>query len=103
MDVVNGNGDCYQVAGRAAMDAMGDVPGFLVAHGTVVGQGPVSGVQFGHAWIEIGDTVIDMSNGLNATMQVDAYYALGKITDVSKYTAREAMNLMVETGHFGPW
>ncbi len=93
-------GDCYAVAGRIALSAPDD---HLLCHGTVTGRGKVSGIPFGHAWIEVGDEVIDKSNGLNARVHRDAYYALGQVWDVTRYTPAEARRLMGLTRHFGPW
>lgn len=104
------DGDCYMVA--AKMVALENVyPHYLVCHGEATGRNQIAGVRFGHAWIEGdipemgGAVVFDFSNGLNVIVPRDAYYVMGEIdpTTVRKYTAQEAIALMLETGHFGPW
>lgn len=102
---LSGDGNCYEVAGNAALEAFIRGRDVTVCHGEVSGQGPLEGVRFGHAWIEQGGTVIDRSNGNNISMPVFAYYALGKIDpgQVDKYTAKEAVEMMQATGHYGPW
>ena len=98
-------GDCYEVAGRIAIDARDE---YTVCHGTVVGTGgPHHGRAFGHAWVEFerGGVafVMDQSNGNDVVIPAELYYRLGSITDVARYTGREACQRMVDTGHFGPW
>ena len=82
-------------------------PDILLVHGEVSGQGPLEGVRFGHAWIEIGDEVIDKANGKNIRMPKDVYYAVGNIKDkpgkLFKYTWSEARRKMLEHEHYGPW
>lgn len=53
-------GNCYSTAVREA-EKVG--PEALVCHGTATGRGPLDGIPHGHAWVEIGDLVIDRSNG----------------------------------------
>ena len=43
-------GDCYQAGGRLIMNFFGDKDHKLV-HGMVNGQGPLSGIRFGHCWV----------------------------------------------------
>ena len=55
-------GDCYQASGRLAIEMMGN-PKVLLVHGMVNGQGSLEGKRYGHAWLEVGDTIYDHSNG----------------------------------------
>ena len=99
----SGRGDCYEAAAKL-LHAHRDCPGIALAHGTVTGQGPVAGIRYGHAWIEIGDVVLDPSNGRFVVARKSAYYAAGQITEpVARYTFAEAAREMIETGHYGPW
>jgi len=96
-------GDCYEAA---AMFVIGNAfcPGIVLAHGEVTGQGKIAGIRYGHAWVEIGDAVIDPSNGRKICMRRDAYYAIGKITgSVVRYAPHDARRMMLETHHYGPW
>ena len=67
------------------------------------GQGPLEGVKFGHAWIEEGSNVRDVSNGKNLVMPRAAYYALGQIVRTKKYVYMQFVKKVVDTGHWGPW
>ena len=96
-------GDCYEAAAKL-LEAHRGCPGIALAHGTVTGQGRIAGVRYGHAWVEIGDLVLDASNGRFVVARKPAYYAAGEIAEpVARYTFAEAARRMVETGHYGPW
>lgn len=99
---LQGEGDCYLVAGHLIMDA-DDADGYVLCHGTATGQGPIAGVAFDHAWVEKAGMAIDKSNGLDAILPVESYYAIGDVRDVVRYTPTEARQMMREHGHFGPW
>lgn len=103
------NGDCYEIAGKFIMDDVifNDDSRKILVHAIVKGQGPLAGVEFGHAWIEDGNTVIDKSNGRNITIPKQVYYAIGNIEDtpdkMRRYDAEEARKKMMEHEHYGPW
>jgi hypothetical protein len=107
----DGDGDCYEVAGKYILDhALGREDEYQLCHGMVTGQGDVAGIRFGHAWVErkVGANwvVIDHSNGLDVTdFNRAMYYLIGKITreGVNYYTPSEATEYMRETRHWGPW
>lgn len=96
-------GDCFEAAGKWILD--NDLAGNArVVHGEVTGQGPLEGVKFGHAWIEMGNTVLEVANGNNLKMPKAVYYALGHIGDnVYRYTREQARTRMLKFGHYGPW
>ncbi|GAG99888.1 unnamed protein product, partial [marine sediment metagenome] len=58
-------GDCFEAAGRYVMDnaLMGNNQNLLLVHGEVTGQGQLKGIKYGHAWIEKGNEIIDVSKG----------------------------------------
>jgi hypothetical protein len=100
-------GDCYQVSGRYIMDSglMGGNPNLVLVHGIVTGQGPIEGIQYGHAWVEEGDICIDLSKGKEIKMPKTLYYTLGNI-DPSKqfrYTPEEMRKNILKYKHWGPW
>lgn len=104
------NGDCYEAAGKfiAEQLMMGRGDGYVLVHGEVRGQGPLMGVNFGHAWvIDVAtDSVIDKSNGRDINMPRFIYYAIGGVEDIGnyhEYTAEEARAVMLKTGNYGPW
>ena len=108
-EAAGGSGDCYDSNGRYFM-AKALFPGsdksLRLVHGEVTGQGPLAGVNYGHCWIEDGNTVIDVSNGKKVRMPKAVYYALGGIDhngNLHKYTAREFQRKVSKHEHWGPW
>lgn len=98
-------GDCFEVAGRAVIQP--SIPGLKLVHAHVTGQGKLKGKRFPHAWNEIGDVVLDNSNGNNIVMRKEQYYDLGKVLttpgEYAIYSDVEAKKKMVQKKHFGPW
>jgi hypothetical protein len=100
---MTGEGDCYEAAAKL-LYAHRSCPGIVLVHGTVTGQGPIAGMRYGHAWIEIGDVVLDPSNGRFVCARKSAYYAVGEINEpLTRYAFEEAARQMLETRHYGPW
>jgi len=106
-------GDCYEAAANYLVEnGLGMWGGsqkkgnLILVHAEVMGQGPLDGVAFGHAWVEDGNTVIDRSNGGDVRMSKQRYYAAGKIGEINnihKYTVEEARRKLLDTGVYGPW
>ena len=97
----NKNGNCYQAALHKFME---DPQRYTLVHGVVTGQGAVSGIQYGHAWVEDGDTIIDMT--LPPQMQrlpKPAYYAIGHIKITRRYGPDDVLEMLDEYGTYGPW
>lgn len=102
----NKGGNCYEVAGRYVLDQQFSENlkrDLILVHGEVTGQGAISGIKYGHAWVEQGDTVIDKSNNRDLQIPKLAYYALGNITRTVRYTPEEMRKKVLEFGHWGPW
>ena len=62
-----GSGDCYYIAGQFAMGNLSpkkiDYKGTpYIVHAEVQGQGKVSNIRYGHAWVEDDVLVYDFSN-----------------------------------------
>ena len=103
-------GECYEAAVNFVMEQClfgGSCP-FSIVHAEVAGQGPLEGINFGHAYVvdARSDTVIDRSNGRNVTMPREAYEALGGIKEINNYHEydwRTARKMMVSHEHYGPW
>ena len=77
-----------------------------LVHGEVTGQGPLEGVNYGHAWVEDGNTVIDVSNGKNVRIPKSVYYAVGNIKNngnIHVYKPKEFRQKMMQSKHWGPW
>jgi hypothetical protein len=99
----NRHGDCYSAAGKYILDHPHKPDLFFLVHGIVTGQGPIAGIKYGHAWVEEGDLVIEVSNGRNLRLPKAVYYALGQIEKTIRYSATEAVKKMLSSHHFGPW
>ena len=93
----NKNGDCFVVASNYVQKH----PEAILCHGIVTGQGPIAGVQYNHAWVEEGDTVIDKT--VDITLPKIVYYAIGNIEIVKRYTFKEMLEQMIEHETYGPW
>ena len=102
----NRNGDCFMAAGKYISDfAFQSQEKTFLVHGIVTGQGEIRGIRFLHAWVENNNMVIDKSNGKDLHIPKDLYYALGNINpgEIVKYTYSEAIEKMLNNGHYGPW
>ena len=92
----NGDGDCMSAAadlmmryhssffGKQIKATTSDPRGAVLVHALVHGQGSAKGLRFPHAWVEDGDTVIDVSNGRNIRMNKKIYYAFGRVDPKQK-------------------
>ena len=112
----NKGGNCYEMAGKLAMGIMFadkdmSYPDFkgtpYVVHAEVSGQGAISGLRYGHAWVEDDMFIYDFSNGRKIVFPKELYYAIGNVITKPpkyyKYTFDEARKKMSETGHYGSW
>lgn len=105
-------GDCYEAAGRYIMDngLLGPKKDLILVHGEVEQQGHPF-LRYGHAWVEDGDTVIDVSNGRDIQMPKVIYYTLGRVypdkppfePNIHTYTVKEFQRMVNEHKHWGPW
>lgn len=108
---IQADGDCYEAAFKFIMDnCMFDPDArskYVLVHAEVMGQGPLEGVSYGHAFvIKDGTTVIDRSNGRNIQMPVSVYYAIGRINDIGnehRYTWSQIKEKALLDGTYGPW
>lgn len=101
-------GDCYEANGELFMNRAlyGGEGGLRLVHGEVTGQGALEGINYGHCWIEDGNTVVDVSNGNSIKMPKGAYYNLGNIdgnNNMHRYNAREFQRKILKYEHWGPW
>jgi len=107
-------GDCYYIAGQFAMNNLFtpkkiDYIGtpYLV-HAEVQGQGAISNLRYGHAWIEDDVFVYDFSNNRELVIPKYYYYKLGDVKTSNpkkyrKYTFEEARRKMLDTKKYGCW
>ena len=105
-------GDCFEAAFNWVMDncilgPMKDACDEVrLVHGEVTGQGELEGIKYGHAWVEIGDAVIDTSNNRTVVMRKSEYYRIARIPrkpNVYKYTVDAARMKILTHQHYGPW
>lgn len=100
-------GNCYPVAAVVALAAERAGYTAFVVHGKPALQvAPFA--PYDHAWVEVetrmGRMAIDLSNGCNAILPVERYYALGKVeADKVVYTPSETWGLITENEHYGPF
>lgn len=99
-------GDCYQAAAEYLLDHGSRLgPDARLVHGLVTGQGAIAGIRYGHAWVEVGDMVIDPSNGRLLHLRREHYYFLGQIreSELTRYSRAQTRELMLDFLHYGPW
>jgi len=99
-------GDCYESAGRHIMDlwVFGRSTTAQLCHAEICPVcGLLEGVTYGHAWVEIDGIVHDRSMGRDIQMDPIAYYAIGGISEVTRYAPEEACEYMRDSRHYGPW
>jgi hypothetical protein len=89
------NGRCYELCGKAMLDAPGDE--FKLVHGVVT----VDGGKIPHAWIEEAGEVLDFVIGLRFP-RVDYYRELGA-EPAAVYDEEQALERVAATGTWGPW
>jgi hypothetical protein len=110
-EIRHAKGKCYINAFRFLEKIPdGEADSFWLVHGDMVGKaGDVKNTQFGHAWIENEDVVIDPGNDLRRKPKVysrDAYYRLNNVIENSlkRYTKKQMYEVGLRSGgHFGPW
>lgn len=105
-------GDCFIVAARLVRQ----IDGAQLVHGFV--EPPDGSVpRHWHAWVEVEQTfdhpglarpitvrtAIDKSNGHDQELPVELYHKLGQVDVRARYSADEALALMHEHDHYGPW
>lgn len=97
-------GDCYVQAYNNFFHNLSKNP--LLCHGVVIGRGKLEGLHFTHAWIEIGDTVIDTTMPIFANgVPKQAYYSIGQVQEdkTFKYNSDQVLEKSHEWGTYGPW
>ena len=102
-------GDCYEAAGKLALEFIrGKHPKAELVHGVALNS--LDYMPMGHAWVEIGNTCYDYSNGKKAKQQKLFYYNHGAIDGLMKkgykqfrYKGEEIAKNILKQGHWGPW
>jgi len=99
-------GNCYETAANYIIDNLFSrgPSDMVLVHAEVTGQGPIDGLKYGHAWVEIGGIVIDNSNGNNIKLPTEVYYRMGQVgSNIYKYTPEEVRRWLIDSGTYGPW
>ena len=101
-------GDCFEAAYKKLYEVFRKNPEAKLVHAIVTGQGEIKGVQHGHAWVEIGDMVLDYSNGRTIEMPKQIYYAVGNVDpsnsdEYKTYSFKEMADISMDQGTYGPW
>ena len=102
-------GDCYQAAGRLALEFIrGKHPKAVLVHGVALNSRDYEPI--GHAWVEVGNTVYDYSNGRQIKKSKLFYYNMGAIDGLLKkgykqhrYKGLEVDESVLKYKHWGPW
>ena len=93
-------GQCFRNARRVAIT---EFPEGRVIHGVVTGTGTdgVSSKRIAHAWIEIGDEVIDPTAGIRVAKK--QYYSQLQAVPEQTFSPDQAMVNALRTQNEGPW
>ena len=119
-------GHCFENCGRHIMNNPDD--NLVLVHGIVIGQGPIEGVPFAHAWLErrgaeaiggdtsqlsaedqeqLGRMAIDLTTDerLENPLEIPAvlYRSVAQAEVKAEYTHDEAISKLAEHKHWGPW
>jgi hypothetical protein len=92
-------GRCYELAWRyQAIDER--YADWTLVHGEIVS--PIGdGEPMGHAWLQQSDTIHDpVSDG---KFGLQDYMTKYKAQVIACYSQREAAQIAVQNGHYGPW
>lgn len=100
-------GDCFKANCKLLHDELSNVPDARLVHAYVNGGGKLKGIRHPHAWVEIGDVVLDHSGGKKRVIRSDVYHAIGGVRkepgEYASYSAEEAYKKLLKHRHWGPW
>jgi hypothetical protein len=89
-------GRCYELAGKFCIEN-----GWDLVHGFITDKRFGSGHTIDHAWCEENEMCYDPV--LDLELPKDAFMRLLGCEITKKYHSSEYSELMITTGHFGPW
>ena len=101
-------GDCYEAAGQLALEFIrGKHPKAELVHGVALNS--LDYMPMGHAWVEVGGTVYDHSNGRKIKLSKNKYYHSGAIGELLKkgykqgrYKGMEVAEMVLKYKHWDP-
>ena len=102
-------GDCYEAAGRLALEfGRGKYPNAELVHGVALNS--LDFMPMGHAWVEVGNTCYDYSNGRKLKVPKKEYYHSGAIGELMekgykqhRYKGIKVAEMILKYEHWGPW
>ena len=102
-------GDCYEANGKLALEFIrGKYPKAVLVHGVALNS--LDYMPMGHAWVEVGNTCYDYSNGRKLKIPKNKYYHSGAIDGLLKkgykqhrYKGMEVAEMVLKHHHWGPW
>ena len=110
------NGDCFESSLNALVDRKwkahvpyADPSDWRLVHTMCLGQGPIEGVRFGHAFLLNKELriVLDIANGKGGLIPALTYFALGGVDPDEypyyEYDLKEVRDNMLKHGTYGPW
>ena len=97
----NREGRCYELSHIVMLRAPG-AERFSLVHGRVAQREGIKDVLIPHAWIELNDGRMYDPVKDNYS-PVDEFAAVWHAVVERKYSRVEAMRMVVEHGHYGPW
>jgi len=94
-------GSCYKLA----LEHVLNHKDATLVHGIVTGQCEIEGVRYGHAWVEFRHNGLDIvfDPSIDKAFPKDLYYSIGEIEYTKRYTLDEALLILTEQQHYGPW
>lgn len=114
-------GDCYENAANAVLFGLSGIGALrrpeqlTLVHGQPRYKGEPayegkrlvqSGDRYGHAWVESGGMVFDVTTSMMPyPFKAERYYELGDIdpAQCQRYTQDEVREMVLEHEHYGPW
>lgn len=101
-------GACFEFAAQAQLynaDYIRELAGSDEEVFLVHGYGRNGGDYIGHAWVEVGDFVIDCGSQEKKFIQIerDEYYSKYSVKYPIRYTFKETLQNIKETGNWGIW
>lgn len=100
-------GDCFFVSGQYVSSEGISNRNLTLVHALIRPRmGKMAGVVYWHAWVEDGNTVIDLSEGKQgekARFDKTFYYAVADPQEIRKYTFKEVLEKTLSEHNWGPW
>ena len=96
-------GNCFENCARFLIDAVDS--DIILVHAQCTGRGEIAGVEYGHAFLLLGDgaVVLDLTTDQPVACDAGTYYDIGNVREVARYTRDEMMTELRAWEHFGPW